>query len=294
MNSTVRLSPSGISSYYSCPRKFYYRQVEKLPEKPTVFQIRGRILHKCFELFFNAVDISKISEEKHWHDIWKDFRSVLFALLEEEWAKIGKPDSGYEDIFESKAQSSELLSETREFVDFFAAKMSYSFYNKLHELEKDDFFDLNLKKHFYPKGREYRIELEEENIIGFIDKTLNLYGKGVAIVDYKTSKSRLPHFISESDLKQCKVYAWLWFRKFQELPKFISIFYVRDGESVYYPISEADLKEVDESIAEIRSKGRVKENFAKKASPLCNYCDFFPHCFESKEAFELSLQAQKA
>ena len=292
MNSTVRLSPSGISAFTQCPRKFFFRQIEKLPEPSSVFQVRGRIIHKVFELFFQTIDISTIAVERHWHDIWKDFNAVCFELLDEEWAKIGKQGSQYEDIFESAGQKKELLNETREFLDFFSAKMAYSFYNKLHELEKDEWFDANLKKHFYPKGREFKIELEEENIIGFIDKTLNLYGNGVAIVDYKTSKSSLPHFISETDLKQCKVYAWLWFKKFNEIPRFVSIFYVRDGESVYYPISERDLKEVEESIAEIRSKGRELSNFHKKPSRLCEYCAFFEKCFEGKESFELSLQKQ--
>ena len=294
MAPSVRLSPSGISAFTQCPRKFYFRYIEKLLEPASVFQVRGRIIHKVFELFFQTIDIARIDQKKHWHGIWSDFRAVCFALLDEEWSKIGKPEAHYDDIFEGPGQKKEFFEETREFLDFFSAKMAYSFYNKLHELEKDEWFDANLKKHFYPKGREFKIELVEENIIGFIDKTLNLYGDGVAIVDYKTSKSSLPHFISETDLKQCKVYAWLWNKKFNEIPRFVSIFYVRDGESVYYPISERDLKEVEDSIEEIRAKGREKENFRKKASRMCEYCAFFPNCFESKQDFDDFFQKSKS
>jgi len=288
MASNVRLSPSAISAFSSCEAKFYYRYIMHFPEKPSVYQIRGRIIHKIMEVFFDTMDISKIEKEKHWHSVWQEFRTLIFELLDAEWKKIG---SFYEDIFESKEQKEFLLQESKEFLDFFCVKLAYSLYNKSAELADDSWREENLKRHFYPKNREFKIELEKDNIVGFIDKTMSLYGKGVAIVDYKTSKSSLPHFISESDLKQCKAYAWLWFKKFQELPKFVSVFYVRDGESIYYPISERDLKEIEDDIQNIRSKGTSQQNFQKKPSKLCNYCDFFPKCFAGKEEFEKELEA---
>jgi putative RecB family exonuclease len=289
MENSVRLSPSAISVFLGCQAKFYYRYIERLPEKPSVHQIRGRIIHKVLEVFFDTIDISKIDGSKHWHQVWEDFRKIIFELLEAEWKKIRVQGSQYADLFESQEQKEFFLQESKEFLDFFTVKLAYSLCNKSAELADDEWRELNLKKHFYPKHKEFKIELVEENIVGFIDKTLNLFGDGVAIVDYKTSKSTLPHFISESDLKQCKAYAWLWHKKFNELPRFISIFYVRDGESIYYPISERDLQEIENDIKTIRSKGREKSNFSKMPSRLCNYCDFFSHCFESREMFEKEL-----
>ena len=289
MPNNIRLSPSGISTFAQCEAKFYYRHVLKIPEKPSVFQIRGRIIHKVFELFFENIQIAKIEKKKHWHSVWQDFKSFIFELLDTEWEKIGKQDSPYMDIFESKEQKEFLYQETKEFLDFFCVKMAYSLFNKVQELKDDEWFEQNLKKHFYPKHREFKIELLQDNIVGFIDKTLSLYGEGVAIVDYKTSKSSLPHFIAESDLKQCKAYAWLWFKKFKELPKFVSVFYVRDGESIYYPISEKDLQEIEGDIKSIRSKSLELSAFPKSPSVLCNYCDFFQKCFQSREEFERAL-----
>lgn len=279
----VRLSPSAITLHLQCPRKFYYRHIEKIPEKPSPFQIRGRIVHKVLEKFFD-LDFVEKAKEVHWHDLWHVLRERMFELLSEEWKKIG---SYYIDCFSSSKQKEEMLSESREFLDFYSAKLSYALYNKLKEQDPEGkWFEENIKRHFFPKHRELKLEIESENIVGFIDKTLSLFGKGIAIVDYKTSKSSLPHSISAQDLKQCKAYAFLWKKFYGEMPKFISIFYLRDGESVYYPISEKDFKEIEEDIEEIRGKGKEKENFRKNPTKLCNYCDFFPKCFSSREQFE--------
>ncbi|MFH0714576.1 MAG: PD-(D/E)XK nuclease family protein, partial [Candidatus Diapherotrites archaeon] len=129
---------------------------------------------------------------------------------------------------------------------------------------------------------------------GIVDKTMQLFGQGMAIVDYKTSKSSLPHSISERDLKQCKAYAYLWNAKFQEMPRFVSIFYLRDGESVYYPISERDLKEIEDDVKNIRGREKDKPQFELKPQTLCKYCDFFSKCYASEEDFLQKRDAEKA
>jgi putative RecB family exonuclease len=282
MKNTPRLSATGISTYAQCQRKFYYRHIEKLPEKPSPHLVRGRIVHKVIDSFFDTVNIHAISEESDWHEIWKQFRSVLHLLLDAEWKLIG---TEYEDCFTQK-EKEEFLADTRDMLDFYSAKLAFS----LHSKVKDGDSAEKIKRFFYPRDREFKLELIEENMIGFVDKTMSLLSGDVAIVDYKTSRTMLPHFISETDLKQCKVYAYLWKKMFGKLPKHISIFYLRDGESVYYPITEKDLEEIAKDIADIRGKDGVKEKFPKNATVLCNYCDFWSMCFRSRDDFESHLK----
>jgi len=289
---SIRLSPSAISTFNSCQRRFFHKFVQKLPEKLTPHKIRGTIVHKALEKFFSSIDIMKVKPDGHWHEHWENFRKIMFDIFEEEWGKIGT-EGEYKDCFADGKEKETFRNESKEFLDFFTVKLAYSLYNKFNELDRDsEWFEANLKKHFFPKDRELRIELLDENIIGFIDKTLNLFGKGVAIVDYKTSKTSLPHFITESDLKQCKAYAYLWNKKFGELPKFISIFYVRDGESVYYPISEKDVEEIENDIKTIRGKKLEKQEFLMNPTRLCEYCDFFKLCYNSKEEYEGKIKAK--
>lgn len=282
MKNTPRLSATGISAYTQCQRKFYYRHIQNLEERVTPHLVRGKIVHKVLDDFFDTVDIRAVAQEKDWHKIWEDFESVLVMLLDAEWKLIG---STYEDPFRGNEKAT-FLADTKDMFDFYAAKLAFSLYNKM----KDGSSPEKIKKFFYPRDREFKIELIEENMIGFIDKTMTLLSDDVAIVDYKTSKTMFPHSIAETDLKQCKVYAYLWKKMFGKLPKHISIFYLRDGEAVYYPVSEKDIDEIAKDVEEIRGKDGKKEKFLKNITPLCNYCDFWNLCFTNKIEFNNGLK----
>jgi len=272
----IKLSPTAIALYFECPRKFFYVHIRKIPEKPTPAKVKGTITHKILDHFFNYVNIADINEED-WHILWKRFNKVLVSLLDTEWKMIGKE---YPDCFKSEKQKSEDYEETKKFLDFYAAKLAFTLTEKMCTLDKNsEWFEEELKRFFFPKDREVKVNLENNNISGIIDKTLSLFGNGIAIVDYKTSKCPLPHFIPESHLKQCKAYAYLWKENFNELPKHISLYYLRTGESVYYPIKEEDIEEIRRDIEEIRSKKPVPEEFPKVKSKLCEYCDFNRYCF---------------
>ncbi len=287
---SIRLSASGIATYSQCQRKFYHRHIEKLPEKPTPQKVRGSIVHKVLDEFFNVVNISKIPKDQHWHKTWKDFKDILNILLDAEWKLIGDE---YPDCFKNEKQKQEFLDDTKDIIDFYSAKLAFALTNKIKQLKNSKWLDQEIKRFFYPKDMEYKLEFLEQNMIGFVDKTMSVLGKGVAIVDYKTSKSTLPHFISKEDLKQCKVYAYLWNAIFGETPKHISVFYLRDGESVYYPISDKDLEEIEKDVAEIRSKEISKENFPKNVTRLCDYCDFWDLCFKNREEYEKQFANSK-
>jgi len=280
----IRLSPTKISCYYECPRKFFYRYVRELPEKVRPPLVRGRITHKVLENFFDFVKLSELGDDEHWLDWAGKFQKILLSLLKSEWDQIGK---SYKDCFTGGKQKQEMFEETKEFLDFYAIKLAFSLHNKLKELDKDsEWFTQNIRRHFFPKDRELRLELEDEAMAGFIDKTMSIFGKGIAIVDYKTSKCPLPHRIPKEHLKQGKAYAFMWMKSFNELPRFISFYYMREGESVFYPISEKDIKEIEDDIKEIRSKKLDVKEFSKKKSRLCDFCDFKPHCFKKKSGSE--------
>jgi len=280
-NNNIRLSPTSITCFYECPRKFYYIYIRGIEEKPKPSMVRGKIVHRVLEHFFTFVDLTDIEEGSSWKEIWQKFRKVLFSLLETEWNQIGKI---YDDCFKDETQKTRFLNETEEFLDFYAIKLAFSLMNKIKELDRNSqWFERDIKRFFYPKDMEMKLEIEGENIKGFVDKTMSLFGKGIAIVDYKTSKCPLPHFIPEAHLKQGKAYAFLWNKLFNELPKHISFYYLRTGESIFYPISERDIEEIEKDINLIRGKKAVIDEFPKKETRLCDFCDFKVFCFKKKE-----------
>ena len=48
----MRLSPSKINTYYKCPREFYYKYIEQIPEKKTIHLFRGTLVHAVLEDLF--------------------------------------------------------------------------------------------------------------------------------------------------------------------------------------------------------------------------------------------------
>ena len=279
----LRLSPSALSTYFECQRRFFYRYIRKIPERPTPHLVRGRITHKVLEHFFEYVKLVDL-KEGDWEKLWKDFKKVLLSLLDTEWKLIGKE---YIDCFKDENEKKGFLDETKRFLDFYAAKLAFSLSDKISELNKEsEWFEDELRRFFFPKDRELKLEIKDEEFAGIIDKTMSLFGKGIAIVDYKTSKSSLPHFIPESHLKQGKAYAYLWKKTRNELPRHISFYYLRTGESVYYVISEDDVKEIENDIKEIRSKEHVLEEFPKTPGMLCLSCDYFKFCWGEMEQQE--------
>ena len=132
-NNNIRLSPTGISCYYKCQRKFFYRYIRGLEEKPKPAMIRGSIAHQVLQDFFDYVDLPGI-EEENWKSLWEKFRKAMFSLLDTEWNQIGKK---YEDCFKDEKQKTEMKEETKEFLDFYAVKLAFSLMNKMKELDKN-------------------------------------------------------------------------------------------------------------------------------------------------------------
>jgi putative RecB family exonuclease len=273
-----RLSPSRIVLYDKCPRKFYYRYVEKILEPATPGTVRGTIFHKVLEDFYKTVDFTTF-HNKHWVQISEALRGLVRTFLEMQWKKIG---TDYEDVFESEEQSREYLEETKEFLDFYCLKEAYRLYQFFKKNNpEDEWFKANFEREFLPKSTEEY--LSADNVHGYVDKTINVFGRGVGVVDYKTSKTSLPHAIDKSHLLQLKVYSYLYKKKTGELPLHASIYYARTGESVFHKVREEDVEEVAEKIGEIRSLKKDRESFQKNVTKLCDYCYYKETCKPHEE-----------
>jgi len=62
------------------------------------------------------------------------------------------------------------------------------------------------------------------------------------------------------------------------VPKYVGIEYVRSGNSMYYEIDEADLKEIESVIKEMKAC-RTMEQHPMKPQRLCEWCYFKDKCY---------------
>ncbi len=266
-----RLSPSRIVTYDSCPRKYWYRYVEKIKEPETLHTVRGTLFHKVLEDFYSVFNVKNV-KTSGWQELSKIFEKVLIHLLELEWNKL---TSQKKELF--LGEEEKWKEETKDFLKFFAIKEAYRIHNFLKKNDKDDnWFKANFEREFVPRSREEYIGLED--IHGYLDKTVNVFGRGVGIIDYKTSEYKMPHAIDESYLLQLKAYAYMFKKKNNELPVYLSIYYAKNGESVYYKTSEEDVKEIEEVISEIKTLTKEVQSFPRNVTNLCKYCFFKGTC----------------
>jgi PD-(D/E)XK nuclease superfamily len=56
-------SPTSILTYIQCPRKYYYRCVRRLEQKPCIHLVVGDVVHSTIAAFHNA-DISDVPVER--------------------------------------------------------------------------------------------------------------------------------------------------------------------------------------------------------------------------------------
>lgn len=279
----IRLSPSKIVLYDKCQRKFWYRYVKGLPEPQTESTVRGTLFHKVLEDFYNFIDATQM-QKIHWEELAKKFQAIMIHLMETEWTNL-KPEE--RKLFGEK--ENELKEQTRDFVKFTAVKEAYRMYNFMNNNDPENqWFSFNFERDFKPVSKEEYIAFDD--IHGFLDKTINVYGKGTGIVDYKTGQNPLPHTIEKGHLLQLKTYAYLYKRKNNKLPLHLSIYYAKNGESVYYEPKEDDIKEVERIIKEIKEKQEKEENFPKTVTKLCEYCHFKDMCkpFQEKNGLQSS------
>ena len=72
--SDMRLSPSKINCFLQCPRQFYYKYIEKLPDQLTLHLFRGTIVHEILEDIFE--------KEFKYPSRWRNAEPQEWAVLE--------------------------------------------------------------------------------------------------------------------------------------------------------------------------------------------------------------------
>jgi len=75
-------SPSSILTYKQCPRKYYYKYIVGLEEKPSVHLVRGKIAHEVLEHFFD-IDTKEISMKNYELSL----KAAVQALMLKHWRK---------------------------------------------------------------------------------------------------------------------------------------------------------------------------------------------------------------
>lgn len=144
------LSHSSISLYRSCPQKWKFKYVDKIPEKPRSFFSFGKSVHTGLEFLY-----SKIAEPLPTLD-------ELVAHYKLNWLREGYESSSQERFFYLEGE-----------------RILRGFYAK----HKDDI------KNVFKVELKFTVNIEGVPIMGYIDRLDTTPQGGLAVIDYKTGKA---------------------------------------------------------------------------------------------------------
>ncbi len=239
----LRLSRQQIDDYFSCPKKFYFAHIVKIPLLENRYLMYGTAIHAALDHYFRR----KINKEQ----------ILLETLLED-----------YRQAFKN------IGFITREHED----KM---FKNGLNTLSK--FFNEDQKNQQPPYQVEASFEFLQDNIkingrYDLVYKINNSY----EICDFKTSDVReqkdADRRIKEST--QMMIYALAWYKKFGQIPK-TTLYFIESNLKGETTFALEDLKKTKQMIEEASRGIRKNIMTAKPNIFQCRQCPYRDICPES-------------
>ncbi len=180
-NATLKLNPSAIANFQSCPKKYYYKNLLKLKERNDFLASYGSVVHAILEVF-NRNYLDKYNEKE------------LLGLCDVLFASKTSPENAIEHGF--KEIDTELIKATD---DMSLAQMRDNFYDATKGLNLACFFDNPPKETHCEQSFEFELpQIKGVIFNGRIDCIQGRKGK-YSVIDYKTGKNKkkLEYFASE-------------------------------------------------------------------------------------------------
>lgn len=258
-------SPSSINTFRQCPRKYYYRYIERYPTAPNIILIRGQIVHQALEDFF-SLDLTPALNDEF------SLKTVLLEFFKNNWAAerikilaLGLQEDALSAYYE----------ESMNMLEFWFN----SFYSKLSALSKIHGIDLAFKM-LTPRVEEEYISTKL-GVRGYID-AIHETNEHIKILDYKTSSKDT---MTEDYKLQLAIYALLYEEKHGKKPNELSINFLKFGER-YVEVTERLLEFAKNEVKRVHENtlSTDKRDYPKNITPLCKWssgqCDFYNVCFK--------------
>ena len=244
-------SPSAISTFQQCPRKFKFYKIEKVqvPKRDTKALTRGKIIHSFLE---------------HQPVSWKEKIDIL------------KKDK---DIRTSKYFNKNIIKDCIKVYDDFIqtplGKEIFSFKNLANELH----CGLKIEnKQIVPCGYNdmYAFFRGKIDAVFVNENTDEIY-----VIDWKTGKDRSDGIYKQNP-EQLLYYGTWYFHNFPVDKINIKYIFVEHGTYLEYPMYRENMDQYNKVLLQNINNIEKCEDFYKVESGLCQYCDYYDLCNKEK------------
>lgn len=233
---------SQIETYKTCPLRYKYQYVLKIPTAPGAAAAFGETIHKVFQEFYSNV---KSGEKPNFDKILEIYKRV--------WIPIGYSSKRYEAKMQKEGE-----------------KILKEFYDKYHQ---DVAKIIDLEKWF-------KIKIADNVFIsGKIDRVDQAGLNGVEIIDYKTGKKPDERELKKS--MQMRIYALaandrgLYNKKIDNIT--LTFYFLAANDKYTQKVTHEALKEVATEIVDVAAKIN-QAKFDAHVGPWCGFCPFRINC----------------
>ena len=242
----VMLSASDIDTYRTCPLKYKFARVFRIPQEPTIHQRFGIVVHQVLERFHaGSGSVSAVSGSSG-SSASSGSLSELLGLLDASWRRGGFGESEEERQLRGKAA---------------AALAQYHARFQSSESEPMWF------------ERAFSFKLGPHLLRGRVDRIDRLPGGEYELIDYKTGRPKSP--VQLVDDVQLSLYAVGAREAWSLEASQQAYYYVLDDQKVSVPVDRQDrfawIEEVTMEVAD----GILSQGFEPTPSfAACSVCDY--------------------
>ena len=231
-------------TFQSCPRKYKFTHLLKLPSRGGPSRSFGTTLHHTLEIFLKNYVL-----DPQFSASWEK----LQAIYQENWL---------DDWYDSEKRRQEYFRKGKKQLKLFW-KDFQKHPPKIYIQQGQPFLEKN-----------FLLPLGAYSIQGKIDR-IDVLEDGVEIIDYKTGKARQK--LGLDNKRQLLLYQIAAEEVFGLKPKKLSFYYLEDGSKLSFLGSEKEKEKTKEKMLQTIQEIQ-KSSFSAKRSPLCRYCDYRRIC----------------
>jgi len=242
---TLKLSRAQIDDYFTCPKKYYFAHIVKIPLLDNHFLMYGTAIHSALDRYFNRkIRKDKVTLEQLLQDFEAAFRNVGFITRE------------HED--QRRIAGRETLTR---------------------------FFQYDQARNVVPSSVEAIFEFLENNvrINGRYDLVYGK-GQDAEVWDFKTSQVKdqksADKRIKEST--QMQIYALSWLEKNKNIPKTV-LYFIESGLIGEKTFTIKELEDTKNMIFSVADGIRSEKFAAKPEASSCKLCPYKDICLEATQ-----------
>lgn len=251
---TVRasLSPSRAADFKTCPLLYRFRSIDRLPERPTVEQARGTLVHAVLERLFDLPAAARTPESAG-------------DLVAPQWDRLVTEEPELASLFADGDTAG-----PQEFLRSATALL-------------DGYFAVEDPRRLEPAEREALISavVDDELLIrGYLDRLDVAPDGALRVVDYKTGGAPREAFEARA-LFQLKFYALVLWRTRGVVPRVLRLLYLKDAEVCDYAPDADELVRFERTVVALWraiEQATARQDFRPRPSRLCDWCSHQALC----------------